>query len=167
MKRENTKEQVEHLKNLGIDTANCFECGSSEDLQYHHIIPYAQGGKRVIPLCGSCHNTVHLGEKRSDNLGELIKQGIKRKKDAALAKGERFIWGNTHNMPNVYRKAGQDAAVAKADEFQNLVVEALRPVMELTLAKKVEYLNTQTDVRTRRGKKWSVANLHRCLKRTS
>ena len=63
MRRNNIKEQIEHIKSIGIDTASCFECGASEDLQYHHIIPYASGGKRVIPLCGNCHNLVHHGNK--------------------------------------------------------------------------------------------------------
>jgi len=92
--REGIKEHIEHLKKIGIDTESCFECGNKKDIEYHHIIPYAWGGRRVIPLCGNCHNMVHKGRKRRDSVGELVKAAYKKKKQEAIAAGKEFKWGN-------------------------------------------------------------------------
>lgn len=86
--RENIKEHIEHLKKIGIDTESCFECGNKKDIQYHHIIPYSLGGRKVIPLCGNCHNMVHRGRQRKDNHSELVKEGIHRARAAGKQIGK-------------------------------------------------------------------------------
>ena len=163
--RENIKEHIEHLKKIGIDTESCFECGNKKDIEYHHIIPYSWGGRRVIPLCGNCHNMVHKGRQRKDNHRGLIKKGIEKKKQEAIAAGKEFKWGGAHNISYEDRLAGSRGNVTKADTLKDEVERALKPVAGLTLAKKVEYLNTKTTIRTRRGGEWTIGNLHRVLSR--
>ena len=58
----------------------CCNCGSTEDLQYHHIIPIAIGGKdinsNICCLCYSCHYKLHHGKNpHVKNFSELIKEG--------------------------------------------------------------------------------------------
>ncbi len=106
-----------------------------------------------------------IAQYETKKMGERISAGIRRKKDAALAQGKIFIWGNTHSMPNEHRKAGSDANVANADQFYDRLMRAINPVKGLTLAAQVEFLNNETRFRTRRGKKWSIANLHRAINR--
>ena len=59
----------------------CCNCGSEEDLQYHHIIPLAIGGRDIISnmcyVCYKCHYKLHHDGKDSKvaNYGELIKNG--------------------------------------------------------------------------------------------
>ena len=166
MKRENIKEQIEHLKSAGIDTNSCFECGSPEDIEYHHIIPYSLGGRRVIPLCGNCHNMVHKGRARKDNHRELVKAGIEKKKQEALEAGIEWKWGNAEKISNAKRKYGRVANITKANEHQDTVLEALKACPFRTLAKKAQWLNTKTNIKTRRGSSWTIANLHRVLKRS-
>lgn len=60
----------------------CFECGSFEDIQYHHIVPSTMGGTKTIPLCIICHGKVH--GKDFLKLKELQKIGIKRAKENGI-----------------------------------------------------------------------------------
>jgi 5-methylcytosine-specific restriction endonuclease McrA len=38
-------------------------CGTWEDIEYHHVVPYSWGGKteidNIIPLCRKCHIKQH------------------------------------------------------------------------------------------------------------
>ena len=47
------------MKNFIIHSHICFECGSEENIHYHHIVPKSKGGTRTIPLCSECHSIVH------------------------------------------------------------------------------------------------------------
>lgn len=38
---------------------NCFECGATENLHNHHVVPRSLGGTKTIALCGDCHGKVH------------------------------------------------------------------------------------------------------------
>jgi transposase-like protein len=59
-----------------VDTKICFECGSSEHIHQHHIIPKSLGGTKTIPLCATCHGKVH--QKDFVKFSNLAKEGIKR-----------------------------------------------------------------------------------------
>lgn len=67
----------------------CCNCGSTKDLQYHHIIPISIGGQDINSnmccLCYDCHYKLHHDGKQPKikSYGELIKAGIKK----ANAKG--------------------------------------------------------------------------------
>jgi hypothetical protein len=56
----------------------CYECGSTEDIQYHHIIPESKGGGMTIPLCIICHGKVH--DVDFVKMKKLQKEGIERAK---------------------------------------------------------------------------------------
>lgn len=59
----------------------CCNCGKTEDIQYHHIVPLALGGNDVISnmccLCGECHSKLHYGKVKS-NISAATKAGIER-----------------------------------------------------------------------------------------
>lgn len=44
----------------------CQVCGSTDNVEGHHLIDYAFGGAadpdNIITLCRKCHNAVHKGE---------------------------------------------------------------------------------------------------------
>ena len=71
----------------------CCNCGSKEDLQYHHIIPIVIGGKDINSnmccLCYDCHYKLHHDgkEKKVNNYGELIKKGQARAKKRGILTG--------------------------------------------------------------------------------
>lgn len=37
----------------------CFECGSTDNIHQHHVVPKSKGGTKTIPLCELCHAKVH------------------------------------------------------------------------------------------------------------
>lgn len=47
-------------QNLGC---KCVNCGTTDNIQYHHIVPVGNGGanalSNVVPLCVSCHAAAH------------------------------------------------------------------------------------------------------------
>lgn len=53
----------------------CGNCGSIEDIQFHHVVPLEYGGRNVItnivPLCAECHRLAHrmIGKKKAKNGG--------------------------------------------------------------------------------------------------
>lgn len=65
----------------------CYNCGSTQHLVYHHIVPVILGGNdtllNIAVLCPSCHSKVHYGEKEVICHGGLVSDGIK----AAQARG--------------------------------------------------------------------------------
>ena len=70
----------------------CCNCGSTSDLQYHHIIPVAIGGKDINSnmccLCYKCHYKLHHDgkDKKVSSFSELIKKGqAKAKKEGRNA----------------------------------------------------------------------------------
>lgn len=64
----------------------CFECGSNNQIEYHHVVPQVMGGTKTIPLCTICHGKVH-GEDFL-KLRELRKIGYqKRRKENPWKQG--------------------------------------------------------------------------------
>ena len=47
----------------------CVNCGSSEYIEYHHIVPLFLGGSNnfsnIVPLCNRCHKAAHKGRHMS------------------------------------------------------------------------------------------------------
>lgn len=64
LRREFTKEsfRAEIERSLGHA---CCNCGSTEGIEYHHIVPIAFGGtnrlSNIVPLCSKCHKAAHNG----------------------------------------------------------------------------------------------------------
>ena len=51
----------------------CFNCGSTEQIEYHHIVPLHLGGSNrltnIVPLCYRCHKAAHNGRHIKDYKG--------------------------------------------------------------------------------------------------
>lgn len=72
--------------NITISLDKCFECGSTEKIEYHHVIPKSKGGTKTIPLCLSCHSKIH-GEhmlKLRNLANEARNKTIKEKKEKGI-----------------------------------------------------------------------------------
>ena len=55
----------------------CFECGSTDNIEHHHVVPKVLGGTKTVPLCIKCHSLVH--QKDFTKFRELAKKGIQKK----------------------------------------------------------------------------------------
>jgi predicted metal-binding protein len=68
----------------------CAVCGKEEDLQYHHWIPSALGGKteysNILVVCATCHQKRH-NQGGSDHHNYLIKEGITKAKERGVKMG--------------------------------------------------------------------------------
>ena len=83
----------------------CCNCGSTEDLQYHHIVPIELGGRDINSnmccLCYKCHFKIHhLRDPKMNNYGEMIKKG------QAKAKAEGRFTGQQGNIITIVKKDG-------------------------------------------------------------
>lgn len=72
----------------------CYNCGSTENLNYHHIIPLALGGNNILTniavLCGRCHWAVHHDtEGEYKHSGELIRSGIEKARAEGRKNGRK------------------------------------------------------------------------------
>lgn len=70
----NRKYYWENLKN------ECINCGSTDELQLHHIVPLSQGGtnrlSNIVVICSKCHGKIHgIGYK---NHSANTKKGIEK-----------------------------------------------------------------------------------------
>ena len=47
----------------------CANCGSTDNIEYHHIVPLFLGGtnsiSNIVPLCNRCHKVAHRGQHMS------------------------------------------------------------------------------------------------------
>jgi len=69
----------------------CAACLAKEDLQHHHLVTRAEGGKEneanVITLCTSCHDKLHERQaKGTYNHSKNVRAGLRR----AVSEGKRL-----------------------------------------------------------------------------
>lgn len=50
-----------------VKGTSCVNCGSTESIEYHHIVPLSLGGEdrigNIVPLCRKCHMAAHHGRR--------------------------------------------------------------------------------------------------------
>lgn len=71
----------------------CCNCGSTNDLTYHHIVPVIYGGtenpRNYAVVCGMCHDKIHYGEKGGIDHSSAVKKGIEAAKHRGVQFGKR------------------------------------------------------------------------------
>lgn len=84
MRRNLTEEDKDQI---GIQ---CCNCGSKEELEYHHVVPVSLGGRdiksNIVCLCYPCHQEIHYGESKHGLHSTVIKKGL----DVAKKKGKKL-----------------------------------------------------------------------------
>lgn len=59
----------------------CCNCGRTDDLHYHHIVPVTYGGTNALSnwavFCGICHDKIHYGDHGEIDHGAAVRNGIK------------------------------------------------------------------------------------------
>lgn len=75
----------------------CMNCGSTENIEIHHIIPLAFGGTNkidnLIPLCCDCHVAMHNGFNLNDNVdhGKKGRKSYKTDEEAYKIFDDYFV----------------------------------------------------------------------------
>lgn len=71
----------------------CCNCGSTENLGYHHIVPCECGGNdvptNVAVLCANCHSRVHYGKDGVIDHGALISAGMAKARSNGVKLGRK------------------------------------------------------------------------------
>ena len=79
------REEYNALNKKNIYKEVCANCGSTENLQLHHVVPLAKGGtnneSNLITLCGDCHAKVH-------NFKTILTKEWKEKQMAGVARAK-------------------------------------------------------------------------------
>ena len=125
----------------------CCNCGSTSDLQYHHIIPIAIGGKDINSnmccLCYDCHYKLHHDgkDKKVNNYGELIKKG------QARAKKEGILTGRIPNKVTVVFNDDSVKVFQSAKDVAEYLNCGLRSVQHWCEGQNTKYISKQYDIK--------------------
>lgn len=125
----------------------CCNCGSKEDLQYHHIVPLALGGKDINSnmccLCYDCHYKLHHDGKESkvNNHSELIKKG------QAKAKEEGIHVGATANEVTVVFNDNRVEVFDNAKDVAEYLNCSLRSVQHWCKGQNTKYISKQYGIK--------------------
>jgi hypothetical protein len=128
---------------------HCFECGSVQELELHHVVPVSLGGTSTVWLCSVCHGKVH-GTRRPVSAKTLTKRAMDAKRD----KHERI---NRH-APLGCRFEGS-TVVEDASELATLQGVRFMRGIGMTLAAIAAELNRR-GVRNRTGALVTRSNVH-------
>ena len=125
----------------------CCNCGSTSDLQYHHIIPIAIVAKDTNSnrccLCYKCHYKLHHNGKDSKvvNYSELIKNG------QAKAKKEGRNAGATANEVTVVFNDDRVKVFDSAKYAAKYLNCGLRSVQHWCEGQNTKYISKQYDIK--------------------
>lgn len=116
----------------------CCNCGSKEDLQYHHIVPTELGGNDILSnmccVCGNCHHKIHFGKSKNINHSYLIKEGIKK---SSKKSGRKY--GQLDKMTDELREDIKTYLNNKSIKQIDLMKK--HNISRNTLKKYIEYIN--------------------------
>jgi hypothetical protein len=98
MNRPKTSE-YKWYKPKTIKHDECFECGSKEFIDFHHVVPATIGGKNALPLCAKCHDLVH-GTTNIYKSRVLHRIGVEKAKKLGKYKGR--IEGSTNDIEKLF-----------------------------------------------------------------
>lgn len=134
----------------------CFECGSTEEIQMHHIVPKSRGGEKMISICYCCHQLAHHKKAKSVNHRELVSEGITKSRAAGT------------QWRCITPEEAKLGAKATSEKYQNKR-EELCPMIDAMRKNGMTYegisgMLNSAGVKTARGKRWSkhtVLHLHK------
>lgn len=101
--------------------AACACCGSTDGIEYHHIVPLFLGGtnklSNIVPLCSQCHKAAHYGQHKN-----------KYRKTTHNGRKPKMPYENACEIFNLYadgligtKKCKQMLGYAKSSKLTDLV----------------------------------------------
>ena len=136
----------------------CFECGATEDLQEHHVVPRSRGGTKTATLCHTCHMKAHGRDAKGMHHGRLTKQGLAKAKTNGVKLGT-----NNPKVKEAARQGRLNKTTALLERVEPHILEA-REAGCSTIISYCRYLNAR-GILTSRGKEWKTGSMDRLLKR--
>lgn len=115
----------------------CCNCGSAEELEYHHIVPISLGGydtnSNIACLCYSCHEKIHFGKSINGLHSTIIKQGL----EVARAKGKKLGRPAT-GVPKEFIK---EYKKLQSGEYGNISVVQFSKLQGIAVSTFYKYVN--------------------------
>jgi len=137
----------------------CFECGATEDLQEHHVVPKSRGGTKTVTLCYSCHMKAHGRDSKGMKHNRLCKEGINK----AIKKHGKSYWGNQRGIGlDKARETRMNKAQAHAERVGILALEMLDSGHSYQL---IADRYNQLEIPTMRGGKWNKGSIYKMVQR--
>lgn len=131
----------------------CFECGSTENIENHHVVPRSKGGKKTIPLCARCHDKVHDRYRSKITSSQLTKEGLKKAKKRGVILG-----ANGKNLA----KANKAAADSFAQSLKPILMELLNSEVKKSFGAFAKALNKRR-IKTENGSLFQPTQVRRIM----
>ncbi|MDZ7703141.1 MAG: hypothetical protein U5L04_01485 [Trueperaceae bacterium] len=141
--------------------STCFECGSTDNLHEHHVVPQGRGGTATVPLCHKCHALAHGHPSPGDwDIATLTSEALQHKKANGEYTGGGIPYGYTLDA---------DGSTLLEDPAEQTVIEAVLEHREagLSLRKVADRLEADGFTTRKGGKLLREANQHTSRRRTS
>ena len=136
----------------------CFECGTIDDLQEHHVVPRSRGGTKTVTLCYSCHMKAHGRDSKGLQHGRLTKEALQ----VAKSRGVKLGTHNPKVLAGVKRRRAMETNILLG-RVEPIILKAENEGCR-TIQSFCDYLNDR-DIKTPRGKDWTKGTIHRVLKK--
>lgn len=102
----------------------CVNCGSTEDIEYHHIVPISLGGNDILsnicPLCHCCHAKIHYNGEAGISHSTVTKAGLERARAAGkhlgLQRGTKLITHKSVQAKNIILHYSKDFLGTYSDQ---------------------------------------------------
>lgn len=120
-----------------IQKGVCFECGSKDNIQYHHVVPDSLGGSETIPLCNVCHGKVH--DRKFVDISFLVKEGLRKKKEQGIILGRRKgtkktdedVLGNLKYRDVIEYLKSDEYSIRTISQMTNIAVNSVHKVSKI------------------------------------
>ena len=121
-----------------VPKKQCCNCGCTEDLRYHHIIPLVLGGNNIpsniAVVCADCHSLIHYGEKGIMAHDDLLQKG----REAARKRGVKFGRKNK-NEESVVRMIAEHSTQFNDIYAPDYVLYTEKEIMSMANLKPTQY----------------------------
>jgi len=144
----------------------CFECGATEDLHEHHVVPKSKGGTKTVTLCYQCHCKAHGRDGKGLNHSRLTRGGLKKVKQQGIKLGtdnpiirEGLIRHHKQRGKTTFERLYPEVIEAQKD----LTNQGIKPTFRA-----VAKLLNKKGISTPSGKGlWQATTVHRIVKRVT
>lgn len=100
-----------------MQSEGCFECGSSDSLHAHHVVPRSKGGTRTVMLCERCHGLVHSRDLTTSALVRFV-LAKKRAEGRRTSKDAPFGWSIGDDGDTLEKNAAEQRAIELIRELR-------------------------------------------------
>ena len=136
-------------------TVKCFECDTTENIEYHHVVPRVLGGTRTIPLCSACHSKVH--SRKEMNTSKLTKAA-----HAKMRKNNKRISGF---IPYGYDLAKNGKYLIENAQEQKIIGRMKKLRVEGLSCYKIAKILNDEKIKTKNGFEFFPTTINKILQR--